>query len=507
MKKYLSVIPALFFGSCIFMSTAQTVSYPSDLKATLAGFDRQVTEWYAENRRNLPGPLTETLEARIAVPCCPQSEIICSMVRMAGGTPVVMPGLGEMEHPAAELHSLGAGWDGVFLPDDWVKASDEYSLAVYKTVADLNLPYMGVSATSRKIDAGLRRLPCNINNEKTLVWKARTFRRAKNLMDGIFSIDTHCDLPENYGKGWSVGKMGLSMCSIPKMDYGHLDAQVLASFLWQHSEDAAGNKKALAQNIKQIGQIKDDIAKYSDLCGLATTPEEAMALREEGKKAFFIGVENAYGLGGDVANVRKMRELGVIYITLCHFYDNAICNTSSKRGSNPAKGLTPFGIKLVEEMNRQGILVDLSHPSEGTFWDCIRYSKAPIICSHSGARAVFGHNRGLDDRQLRALARNGGVIQVYAVPEFLTANRGSSTINDMMRHFFHCVEVAGPEHVGIGSDFDGGGGVWGCNGDNDLINVTVLMLEHGYSEKQIKRFWGGNFLRVLTEAQALREEN
>ena len=157
-------------------------------------------------------------------------------------------------------------------------------------------------------------------------------------------------------------------------------------------------------------------------------------------------------------------------------------------------------------MNRQGILVDLSHPSEGTFWDCIKYSKAPIICSHSGARAVFGHNRGLDDRQLRALARNGGVIQVYAVPEFLTANRGSSTINDMMRHFFHCVEIAGPEHVGIGSDFDGGGGVWGCNGDNDLINVTVLMLEHGYSEKQIKGFWGGNFLRVLTEAQALRKE-
>ena len=229
-------------------------------------------------------------------------------------------------------------------------------------------------------------------------------------------------------------------------------------------------------------------------------------MKEEGKKAFFIGVENAYGLGGDVANVKKMKELGVIYITLSHFRDNAICNTSSRHGSNPNKGLTEFGIKVVEEMNRQGIMVDLSHPSAGTFWDCIKYSKAPIICSHSGAKAIYGHDRGLDDRQLRALARNGGVIQVYAVPEFLTAHRPSSTINDMMKHFFHCGEIAGPEHVGIGSDFDGGGGVWGCNGDNDLINVTVLMLEHGYTKDQIKGFWGGNFLRVMSEVQALRKD-
>ena len=506
MKRLLTFVTAAVCFTCSFESIGQTVSYPPDLKATLSGFDRQVTEWYAQNGCNMMEPAKETLEARIAIPNCLQSEIIWNMVRIAGGTPVMMPSPEEMESPAAELHSLASGWDGVFLPDDWVKDSDEYSLAVYKTVADLNLPYIGISKTSVKIDVGLRRLPCKIRDTRALVWKARTFRQAKILMDELFSIDTHCDLPENYGRGWSVGKMGVSMCSVPKMDYGHLDAQVLASFLWQHSEDAAGNKKALAQNLKQIAQIKDDISKHSNLCGLATTPEEALALKEEGKKAFFIGVENAYGLGGDIANVKKMKELGVIYITLSHFRDNAICNTSSRHGSNPNKGLTEFGIKVVEEMNRQGIMVDLSHPSAGTFWDCIKYSKAPVICSHSGAKAIYGHDRGLDDRQLRALAKNGGVIQVYAVPEFLTAHRPSSTINDMMKHFFHCVEIAGPEHVGIGSDFDGGGGVWGCNGDNDLINITVLMLEHGYNKTQIKGFWGGNFMRVMSVVQAIRKD-
>lgn len=503
MKRLLIFLPALIFGSCLSISSAQTVSYPAEIKATFQKFDRQVTEWYARNGSLVPERANTTLEARIAVPACPQAEMICNMVRMAGGTPVMMPAPGEMEQPAAELHAAGSRWDGAFLPDEWVKASDEYSLAVYKTIADLNLPYLGVSATSRTIDSGLRRLPCKIADVKALVWKARTYRKAKALMDRIFCLDTHCDLPENYGKGWSVGKMGLSMCSVPKMDYGHLDAQVLASFLWQKSEDAAGNKSALAQNLRQIAQIKEDIEKHSALCGLATTPEEAYALHEEGKKAFFIGVENGYGLGGDVANVKKMRELGVIYITLSHFRDNAICNTSSRHGSNPSKGLTAFGIKVVEEMNRYGIMVDLSHPSAGTFWDCIKYSKAPVICSHSGAKAIYGHDRGLDDRQLRALAKNGGVIQVYAVPEFLTAHRPSSTINDMMKHFFHCVEIAGPDHVGIGSDFDGGGGVWGCNGDNDLINVTILMLEHGYSEEQIRGFWGGNFMRVMSEVQSL----
>ena len=503
MKRITIIFLTIFSGLYSLTTAAQTISYPSDLKAKLDGYDKEITEWYALNGCEKTRTDANSPEARIAIPSCPQSELLWNMVRKAGGTPVLMPAPDELSKPAAELHYLGANWDGVLMPDDWVKASDEYSLAVYKTVADLNLPYIGVSQTTKRIDSGLRRLPCGINSLESLVRKARTYRKAKGIMDEIFTIDTHNDLPENYGRGWSVGKMGLSMCSVPKMDYGHLDAQVLASFLWQKSEDAAGNKSALAQNLRQIAQIKEDIEKHSALCGLATTPEEAYALHEEGKKAFFIGVENGYGLGGDVANVKKMRELGVIYITLSHFRDNAICNTSSRHGSNPSKGLTAFGIKVVEEMNRYGIMVDLSHPSAGTFWDCIKYSKAPVICSHSGAKAIYGHDRGLDDRQLRALAKNGGVIQVYAVPEFLTAHRPSSTINDMMKHFFHCVEIAGPDHVGIGSDFDGGGGVWGCNGDNDLINVTVLMLEHGYTKKQIKGFWGGNFMRVMSEVQSL----
>ena len=218
-------------------------------------------------------------------------------------------------------------------------------------------------------------------------------------------------------------------------------------------------------------------------------------------------LENGYGIGNDLGNIKKMKDLGVVYISLCHFRDNAICNTSSRHGSDPSKGLTDFGKKAIEEMNRQGILIDLSHPSAGTFWDCVRYSKAPIICSHSGAKAVYGHDRGLDDKQLKALAENGGVIQVYSVPEYIGRPRGSMTIDDMMAHFDHCVEVAGPEHVGIGSDFDGGGGVWGCNGDNDLINLTVKMIEQGYTPEQIKGFWGGNFMRVWKEALSKADQD
>lgn len=356
------------------------------------------------------------------------------------------------------------------------------------------------------VDRGLRRLPCAVSDVAGLVAEAGIYRKARNLMEGIFTIDTHCDLPE--GEGYrngtvSVGKRNRSQCGIPKMDEGGLKAQVLISFLNQGPDDEEGWAAAVERNLRQISEIKADIESNSSLCGLATTPQEALALAAEGRKAFFIGLENAYGIGGDLANIRKMKELGITYITLCHFYDNYVCHTSSQHGEDPSLGLTPFGIKVVREMNRQGLMIDLSHPSEGTFWDCIKYSKAPVVCSHSGVKAVYGHDRGLDDDQLKALAANGGVIQVYTVDNFLRREAGLTDIYDFMEHFNHAVEVAGPDHVGIGSDFDGGGGVIGLNGDNDMVNITVLMLKHGYTPEQIEGFWGGNFLRVMKEVQSL----
>lgn len=503
---------SLLFSAILSVSGlgAQEAIYPGPVRDLFEKADAKITEYYQVGKITL-SDRNEAIGSEIfigrpiiAIPDCDEAEYLGILVEKSGGIPIEMPGKGCS---IIDLRTASAAWDGVAMPDGWVSASNQYSALVYKTIADWNIPYLGTSDLTKSIDKGLRRLPCDILSFDTLVKKARTFRRAVRLMDDIFTIDTHCDLPDMYPQGWSVGKKNLGQTGIPKMDEGHLDAQVLISFLWQGSTDDASSKRAVERNLARIAQIKKDVGQYPHLCGIAKTPAEADSLRAEGKKAFMIGLENGYGIGKDLGNIKKMKELGVIYISLCHFRDNSICNTSSRQGSDPSKGLTEFGIKVVEEMNRQGILVDLSHPSAGTFWDCVKYSKAPVICSHSGAKAVYGHDRGLDDKQLQALAENGGVIQVYTVPEYLGRPKDSITIDDVMRHFDHCVKVAGAEHVGIGSDFDGGGGVWGCNGDNDLVNLTVKMLEHGYTTDQIKGFWGGNFMRALKEAQAIASQD
>ena len=499
MRRFLSfIILAGLLSPAV--SPAQEIRYPEEVRSIFEKADAAARTIHS----TIPGTGTPgIIVPRIAVPDCAEKEHLLEMARIAGCSPVGVPSMESLDNPYSDLRDLAAQWDGAIMPDGWVDRNNEYSILFYKAVADRNIPFIGTSKLTKAIDSGLKRMPSGITSTEELAGKARTYHKAKEIMDGILTLDSHCDLPEEYSSGASVGIRSRRQCSIQKMDEGHLDSQVLISFLWQGPSDEASSRRAAEKNLKQIREIKEDIGKYPEACGLATNPEEAEALRQQGKKAFFIGVENAYGIGNDLGNIKKLRELGVIYITLCHFRDNVVCNTSSKHGANPSKGLTEYGIKVVEEMNRQGLMIDLSHPSAGTFWDCIKYSKAPLICSHSGAKAIYGHDRGLDDRQLKALAENGGVIQIYTVPEFLTRNQHTSSIDDMMAHFNHCVEMAGPEHVGIGSDFDGGGTITGCNGDNDMINITVKMLEHGYTPAQIKGFWGGNFLRVMKEVQAI----
>jgi microsomal dipeptidase-like Zn-dependent dipeptidase len=501
MKRFLAVIFILSAIACV-SAAAQGVYYPTPLKPIFGEADIAISKLYAtdcQTVKDIRQTPVSNFELKIAIPDCPQKEHLMDMVRMAGYIPEEMP---EEGSGYVDLWSAASDWDAAVLPEGWVDKENDYSLLVYKAIADWNVPYIGTSEMTETIDKAFGRLPCSINSIKELIRTALVYRNAKSLMDELFTLDTHSDLPEGYPRA-SIGRRSERQCSLPKMDEGHLDSQVLISFLYQGPNDEASSKMAAEKTLSQIGMIKDDVAKYPELCGIASTPEEALALNAKGKKAFFIGVENGYGIGNDTGNIRKLRDQGVIYITLCHFRDNAICNTSSHNGSNPAKGLTEFGKKVVGEMNRQGIMIDLSHASIGTFWDCIKYSKAPVICSHSGARDVYGHDRGLDDKQLKALAKNGGVIQVYSVSDFIGRPGSSMTVDDVMRHFNHCVEVAGAEHVGIGSDFDGGGGVIGCNGDNDMVNITVRMLEHGYTTDQIRGFWGGNFLRVMKEVQSI----
>ena len=164
-----------------------------------------------------------------------------------------------------------------------------------------------------------------------------------------------------------------------------------------------------------------------------------------------------------------------------------------------SKGLTAYGRKVVKEMNKLDMMIDISHASEATFWDVIKYSKDPIFASHSSVMALCNHDRNLTDDQLRALAKNGGVIQICIYGGYLNNDEKVASVDDVVKHIDHAVKVAGIDHVGIGSDFDGGGGVLGCKGDNDLINITVKLIEKGYSEEDIRKIWGGNFFRVMNQ--------
>ena len=329
-----------------------------------------------------------------------------------------------------------------------------------------------------------------------LVGKAATFRQAKAIHRRIFSVDTHTDTPMGFGRGVSLDRRGGNMVSLQKMDEGQLDAQFLAAFIAQGERDDASLQRAVEKVAGIIEGIYKEVERCKDWCGVAVTEEDMRRLKAEGKKAFFIGIENGYGIGKDLKNIARFKQMGVNYITLCHSYDNDICH-SSTHTADASKGLTAFGRQVVKEMNRLGMMIDLSHASEGTFWEVMKLSKRPVICSHSSARALCDHDRNLTDEQLRALARNGGVVQVCLLDAYINTDRRAASVTDAVAHLDHIIQVAGIDHVGIGSDFDGGGGLTGCYGDNDFINLTVQLLEKGYTEEDLRKLWGGNLMRVM----------
>jgi microsomal dipeptidase-like Zn-dependent dipeptidase len=210
------------------------------------------------------------------------------------------------------------------------------------------------------------------------------------------------------------------------------------------------------------------------------------------------GVENGYAIGKNISNIERLRKRGVVYMTLCHNGDNDICD--SARGNSEHNGLSPFGRKVIEEMNRVGMLVDLSHAAESTFYDALSVSSQPVVCSHSSCKALCNHPRNLTDDQMRALAQKGGVVQVTMYGGFLV-EQGEATIDDFMRHLDHAIKVAGIDHVGIGTDFDGDGWVVGCADASQLRNVTRELLRRGYTPCDIEKVWGGNWMRVMRKVQ------
>lgn len=341
--------------------------------------------------------------------------------------------------------------------------------------------------------------PAMVNLFQYFVGQAQLYKKCKQIHTHIYTIDSHVDTPLFFTEDFSIAQReNGAKVSLPKMQEGLLDCIFMAAYLKQGERDEESLRQATERTVTIINQIKQQIEANQEWVGLATCPEDLYYLKRNGKKTFFIGIENGYALGRNIRNVARFQKMGVSYMTLCHNGNNGICD--SAKGEPEHNGLSKFGQKVIQEMNRTGIMVDISHVSEKTFYDVIRISRTPVIASHSSAKALCDHPRNLDDDQLRAIAAVKGVVQVCLYEGFLSRTH-RSTLKDAIQHIDYIVNLIGEDYVGIGSDFDGGGGIEGCNASNEMVNITRELLRLGYSSESIKKIWGGNLLRVMQTVQ------
>ena len=332
-----------------------------------------------------------------------------------------------------------------------------------------------------------------------LVGEAQSFSRAKAVHTRIVTLDSHCDTPMFFHENIRFhSRDPRILVDLHKMNEGRLDATIMVAYLKQGERDPESLLAATAKADRILNQIEEMVHANASYVDIARTPADVARLKREGKKAVMPGIENGYAIGRDLSNVERFRRRGVVYMTLCHNGDNDICD--SARGNREHGGLSAFGREVVREMNRVGMLVDLSHASEESFHDALSCSTVPIVCSHSSCRALCDHPRNLTDGQLRALAHGGGVAQVCLYGGFLRPD-GQAGLPDIIEHLNHMVSIMGIDHVGIGTDFDGDGGVPGCASASEVINITRRLLAERYSEEDIRKLWGGNFLRVMEQAQ------
>ncbi len=331
-----------------------------------------------------------------------------------------------------------------------------------------------------------------------LVNEARTFQQAKLLHQQIITLDTHCDTPMFFPKGINFLKRDSNiLVDLPKMTEGHQDATIMVAYIPQKYDE--GSPKEYADSIfDKIGQI---VNSAPNRLALARTEEDIIQNKKTGKKSILLGIENGLAIEEKIENLQHFANRGIVYMTLCHNGDNLICD--SAKGNNTHGGVSEYGEKVIHEMNRLGIMVDLSHGGEKSFYDALEISRSPIVCSHSNCRALCDHPRNLTDDQLRAIARVGGVAHTTFYPGFLCKN-GEASILDGITHLEHAIKIMGIDHVGIGTDFDGDGGVPGMACSSDAINFTMHLLRKRFSEEDIRKIWGGNWLRVMKQTQDLK---
>lgn len=343
-----------------------------------------------------------------------------------------------------------------------------------------------------------------------LVAQSKLFHEAKELHRRVLTLDTHCDTPMFFPQGIHFEQRDPRiLVDMHKMADGRQDAVIMAAYLPQpkigetFSSKVAFDVSGPTEYADLIfNKIEDIVKANSTHVSIARTPAELYEDKRKGRRSIMFGIENGLALGHDIANVRHFAQRGVVYITLCHNGDNDICD--SARGYNTHGGVSAFGEQVIKEMNRHGIMVDLSHGGEKSFYDALEISSSPIVCSHSNCKALCNVPRNLTDDQMKALALKGGVAHITLYHGFLRNDNQEASILDAMSHLEHAIRIMGVEHVGLGTDFDGDGGVKGIADSSEMINFTLELLRRRYNEQDIARIWGGNWLRVMAQTQAVR---
>lgn len=340
-----------------------------------------------------------------------------------------------------------------------------------------------------------------------LVDEARLQREARRFHQRNITIDSHCDTPMFFPQGIHFEQRDPRILyDLHKMQEGGPDAVTMVAYLPQPKEDeqfkdiapfAVDGPRQYADLI--FDKINETVLRDTNYIALARNERDLLFNKHQGKRSLMIGIENGLAIENDIANVEHFAKRGIVYITLCHNGDNQICD-SARRSNATHGGVSEFGAKVIAEMNRLGIMVDLSHAAESSFYDALDISSTPIVCSHSNAKALCDVPRNITDDQMRALAAKDGVCQITLYNGFLTTD-GKACIDDAMRHLDHAISIMGVDHVGLGTDFDGDGGVPGLANASELINFTKAMLRRRYSEDDMAKIWGGNWLRVMRTVQ------
>ena len=381
----------------------------------------------------------------------------------------------------------------------------------------------------------------------------RLLKKADKIHAQAYTVDTHADVPINMMEmeGFDIGvkhnyeKDGTQI-DFPRMKEGGMDAMFFAVYMAQGKRTPEGNAQAKEKALMIFSAIHEAVKKHPDLAALVTTAKEGYATHKKKKLGVFIGMENGWPIGQDLSNLKLYYDLGLRYITLAHSYNNDISDSSGDPEGSEHNGVSKFGEACIAEMNRLGIVVDVSHISDSAFYDVMRLSKAPVFASHSSCRSLSDVKRNMTDDMIKLMASRGGVIQINFVADFLKrpseevsisirtlrmqAMRADATPEDKKRinnelrqlkykfpgevpnvktvvdHIDHVVKIAGIDHVGIGMDMDGGSDVVDCEDVSKIKNVTVELLRRGYSEKDIRKIWGENTMRVLATAEKIAKQ-